>query len=135
MYENYRGEFPEVRGISVEELERLAEAEEMVLVDVRTGEEQQVSMLPGAITSEQFRANRERYRKSVVVTYCTIGARSGSYAAELLHEGFDVRNLEGSILAWTHAGGDLVSPNGPTRQVHVYGRRWHLAAEGYEAVW
>ena len=92
-------------------------------------------MIPGAISRDDFDADRARYAGSRIVAYCTIGARSGEFAAEIQQQGWKVRNLEGSILAWTHAGGELVGPDGPTKKVHVYGRRWNLAADGYEAVW
>lgn len=45
------------------------------------------------------------------------------------------QRLEGSIVAWTHIEGSLVSGDVPTRRVHVYGPRWDLAASGYESVW
>ncbi len=135
MYADYSKKFPEVSGISAEELQRTEQERKVVLVDVRTPEEQAISMLPGAVTQEEFEARLDDYRDSLVVAYCTIGARSGEYAAKLAAEGLEVRNLEGSILAWTHAGGELEGPDGPTRKVHVYGRRWNLAADGYEAVW
>lgn len=135
MYEDYRKDFPSVSGATAEELrERISDAT-VALVDVRTPEEQRVSMIPGAVTAEEFEADRERYRDVLVVAYCTIGARSGRYAGDLEREGFNVRNLEGGILSWTHAGGELTGPEGSTRKVHVYGRRWNLAADGYDAVW
>jgi len=134
MYAEYQKDFPAVQGLTADELIS-GQGDDIVLVDVRGAEEQAVSMIPGAITQEAFEADRERYGSARIVTYCTIGARSGKYAAELQAAGLDVRNLEGSILAWTHAGGDLAGPDGPTRKLHVYGRRWNLAADGYEAVW
>lgn len=135
MYEGYRKDFPNVPGITAEDLMQVEQEGDVVLVDVREPEEQRVSMIPGAITATQFEAERDRYRGSEIVVYCTIGARSGRYANELIGEGFDARNLEGSILSWTHAGGSLVGPNGPTKDVHVYGPTWNLAADGYHAVW
>lgn len=135
MYEDYRKDFPAVEGISAPELRERAGNEPVILVDVRTPEEQRVSKIPGAVTSQEFEADRERYRDAAIVAYCTIGARSGRYAAGLMEDGFQVRNLEGGVLAWTYAGGDLVGPDGPTRKVHVYGRRWNMVADGYEAVW
>jgi len=134
MYGGYRKDFPDVPGITAEELLKLS-PQDVVLVDVREPEEQQVSMIPGAITAEEFESDPEKYRGSLIVAYCTIGARSGRYAAKLIDDGFDARNLEGSILSWTHAGGSLVGPAGPTKEVHVYGPTWSLAAEGYHAVW
>jgi rhodanese-related sulfurtransferase len=135
MYDGYRKDFPNVPGITAEELMKVQPEENLVLVDVREPEEQQVSMIPGAISAKEFEAARENYRDSQIVVYCTIGARSGRYAAELIEDGFDARNLEGSILSWTHAGGSLVGPTGPTKEVHVYGPTWNLAADGYHAVW
>jgi rhodanese-related sulfurtransferase len=133
MYADYKKGFAQVEGITARELRDLRD--EVVLVDVRTPKEQAVSMIPGAITRDEFDADRARYAGSRVVAYCTIGARSGEFAAELHEQGWKVRNLEGSILAWTHVGGDLVGPDGPTNRVHVYGRRWNLAADEYEPVW
>ncbi|MBL7649602.1 MAG: rhodanese-like domain-containing protein [Candidatus Hydrogenedentes bacterium] len=136
MYAGYRKDFLEVKEIAPQGVADLQKSKGVVLVDVRTAEEQAVSMIPGAITAEAFAAAEETYRDKTVVTYCTIGARSGVYADELRQKGFDVFNLKGSLLAWTHAGLPLEDSEGrDTKRVHVYGKTWDLAADGYEAVW
>lgn len=135
MYREYRRSFPDVAGVSPAGLRLMREREEVVLVDVRAAEERDISMIPGAIAVEDFERNPERYQDATVVTYCTIGLRSGLYAQQLLREGRRAVNLEGSILAWVHEGGPLQGPDGATRRVHVYGRRWNLLPSGYEAVW
>jgi rhodanese-related sulfurtransferase len=136
MYERYRTEFPQVRPISVAELvAALDSGEPPLLVDVRTGAEREVSIIPGAITPEELDALGDEAAGRTIVTYCTIGYRSGLHAEELRRRGLDARNLAGSILAWTHAGLPLEHDGAPTRRVHVYGERWNLAADGYEAVW
>lgn len=136
MYAEYREDFPEVKEITPQGVADLQKSDDIVLVDVREPEEQAVSMIPGAITAEAFAAAEETYRDKRVVTYCTIGARSGVYADALRKKGFDVFNLKGSLLAWTHAGLPLTDADGQdTKRVHVYGKTWDLAAEGYEAVW
>lgn len=136
LYEGYRADFPTVPEISVDELRRRLSAEDApVLVDVRAEEERQVSTLPGALSREEFEARREQFAGRDVVTYCTIGYRSGLYARELAEQGVDVLNLRGSILSWTHGAGDLQRGGRPTREVHVYGRKWNLAADDYEPVW
>jgi rhodanese-related sulfurtransferase len=136
LYQDCRQAFPDVNEVTPQGVLDLQEAEPTVLVDVRTPKEQAVSMLPGAITQEAFEAARDVYRGQTVVAYCTIGARSGEYAEELRQEGFEVFNLKGSILAWTHAGLPLMDPEGQeTKRVHTYGRRWNLTAKGYEATW
>jgi sodium/bile acid cotransporter 7 len=46
-----------------------------------------------------------------------------------------VYNLRGGILAWVHDGGTVYDQNGETRRIHVYGRKWNLAPNSYQAVW
>lgn len=136
MYQGYRQDFPDVKELSPQELRKLQETGATVLVDVRTPEEQAVSMLPGAITKEAFESAQDIYRDQSVVAYCTIGARSGAYAEKLKKEGFKAFNLKSGILAWTYAGLPLLNPKGEkTKRVHTYGRRWNLVADGYEATW
>lgn len=136
LYQGYRESFPDVNEITPQGVLDLQNAEPTILVDVRTPAEQAVSMLPGAITQEAFEAARELYQGKSVVTYCTIGARSGDYAEELRQEGIEVFNLKGSILSWTQAGLPLVDLDGKeTKRVHTYGRKWDLVGEGYVAVY
>ena len=136
LYEGYKKKFPDVPEITVETLkERLDGPEPPVIVDVRDDDERAVSIIPGAISQPEFEARREDLEGRQVVTYCTIGYRSGLYTRKLVDEGWKASNLRGSIVAWTHIGGDLEKGGAPTRRVHVYGRKWNLVAPGYEAVW
>jgi sodium/bile acid cotransporter 7 len=136
LYESYKSDFPGVRETTVEALVgELSAPVPPVLVDVRSDEERAVSMIPGALSREEFEARRDELAGREVVTYCTIGYRSGVYTRELMDEGWTASNLRGSILAWTHAGGELVHEGSPTRRVHVYGPEWNLVPRGYEAVW
>jgi rhodanese-related sulfurtransferase len=136
MYEGYKKRFPAAPEMTVETLRaRLSGPEPPVVVDVREDEERAVSTIPGAISRQEFEERRETLAGREVVTYCTIGYRSGLYTQELVEEGWKAFNLRGSIVSWTHAGGQLVKDGAPTRRVHVYGRKWNLVADGYEAVW
>jgi rhodanese-related sulfurtransferase len=135
LYARYKKSFPDVPDLTVEKLIAMRERSDIVLVDRREPKEQEVSMLPGAVTSEEFERNLEEYKDKTIVVYCTIGSRSGHYAKRLIRDGMRAYNLKGSILAWTHAGQKLITERKETRRVHVYGRRWNLAPEGYEAVW
>jgi rhodanese-related sulfurtransferase len=113
---------------------------DVVLVDLRTISERQVSVLPGAVST----TNAEGLQAAVldatragkrVVLYCTIGYRSGRAAEQLNKNGAAVSNLRGGILAWTHAGGSLHDLQGaPTKRVHVFGHKWDLLPEGFESV-
>lgn len=135
MIEEIREDHPDVATISAAEFREALPGGDFVLVDVRTERERRVSTLPGAIPASEFERRLAELANRTVVVYCTIGHRSSSYAREMGRRGVDVLNLEGSVLAWTHAGGPLVHEGMPTKRLHVYGRRWNLAADGYETVW
>lgn len=126
---------PSIPEVSAAELSERKTQGRLAIVDVRTPKERAVSMIPGAISQAEFEARKDEFRDAPVVAYCTLGFRSGKYAAKLRAEGFDASNLRGAILAWTHAGQPLVDAQGETRRVHVYGRKWNLVASGYEGVW
>jgi len=136
MVEVYQRSFPEVESLSADRVRTIQGKGDAVLVDVRPPEERAVSMIPGAITKEEFEAHPEDYAGKTVVTYCTIGYRSGKYAETLRERGIDACNLKGSILSWIHGGGTVVDPEGnETHTVHVYGEKWNLLPEGYTGVW
>ena len=73
-------------------------AAEFVLVDVRSPKEQSVSMIPGAITAQQFEKHRKLYQSRTVVTYCTIGVRSEHYARKVVASGQSALNFKDSVL-------------------------------------
>ena len=127
--------FPDVKTISAATLRERVSANDTVLVDVRSPAERAVSTLPGAITPEEFEGRLEELGDCTVVAYCTVGARSSKYARRMSRKGVPVLNLEGSLLAWTHVGGELTDGLSPTKKLHVFGPRWNLAADGYEGVW
>ncbi len=135
LYARSKKQFPEIGDLTVEELDRLRETTDVVLVDVRNPPEQVVSMIPGSITSTELERDPSAYSGRTLVTYCTIGHRSGLYAQKLQAAGFKVFNLKGAILAWTHAQRELVDADGPTRKVHVAGPRWSLESSDYDPVW
>ena len=63
----------------------------------------EVSRIPSSLTAAQFEARKTELLavgKTEVVVYCTVGYRSSAYAAKLREQGFDAKNLEGSIVRW-----------------------------------
>ena len=135
MYLSYRKVLEGAPEITVPEVLEAVQTERVILVDAREAVERDVSIIPGAISRQQFEQNAETYRANRIVVYCTIGYRSGQFVKELAAKGFRAFNLRGGILAATHAGQELVSKRGPTRRVHVYCEKWNLVADGYQAVW
>ena len=134
MYQLYKRHFPTVPDIAPSTLMAATNRAEFVLVDVRSRKEQSVSMLPGAITRRQFEGDRARYSGHRIVTYCTIGYRSGVYAKRLRKQGWIAHNLTGGALGWVHAGGRVEHEGVVTHRVHVYGKKWDLLPDGYESV-
>ncbi len=136
MYAGYRVEaFADVPDIRVSELAVLESETPVLLVDCREDYERAVSVIPGAVTKAEFEADAERYRDHLIVTYCTIGYRSGVFAREIIGRDYDAVNLVGGVLAWAHEGHGFVDPEGgETKRVHVYGPTWDLLPVGYEPV-
>ena len=111
----------------------------VVLIDVRSTAEMEVSVLPGAIGADEFgrryRSSPEEYHDAILIPYCTIGFRSGLFCRRLLAGEFgppapDVRNGEGVVL-WSF---DVGAFEGGARALHVYGSEWDVAAAGFETV-
>lgn len=135
MYADYKKDFPAVTDISPQQAMAFLKKDDIVFVDTREPAEMKVSMLPHAISQDEFLEHPEKYVGKTVVVYCTISYRSGVFAREMAQKGITVGNLEGGILAWTLEGGRVYDENGAeTKRLHVYGKKWNLAPAGYETV-
>jgi sodium/bile acid cotransporter 7 len=135
MYRDYKKKFPGVQDIAPAEASQLLDAGRALFVDVREPKEQEVSMLPGAVTEKEFLSRPGGYGDMVVIGYCTISYRSGKLAEKLKERGITMLNLKGGLLAWVHAGGKVYDQAGETRRIHVYGRKWDLGPKDYQPVW
>jgi len=137
IYYKFKKEFPQTPDITPHELLIWKKKNKVVLVDVREAKERKVSMIPGAISQKEFLKKHDYYKdnKMIVVSYCTIGYRSGLFSKKLRAAGFEAYNLKGSILGWTFIGGELVNDGGITKKVHTFNRKWNFVADGYSAVW
>ena len=137
LFASYQRSLPETPLISVDELLRKKEAASIIIVDAREPRERSVSVIPGAISQEDFKQREAELegQNATVVVYCTIGYRSGFAAKALSDKGIPAYNLRGGILAWAHAGQEVVNEKGTTNRIHVYGRTWNLLPDGYESVW
>jgi len=133
LYKKYKKHFSKVPDIRVSTL--FIFGENVILVDVRAVGEQRISMIPGAVTVTEFKKSPNKFKKKLLVFYCTIGYRSGVYAKKMRSRGYKVFNLKGGILSWTYQGKPLVAKGKPVFRLHVYGKLWDLAAPGYQTVW
>ena len=120
--------------LSAAEAIELVQAGRAILVDVRTKEEMDVSMIEGAISKKTFEASKADYSDKLVIPYCTIGARSGKYTKELAEAGIAAKNLRGSVLSWSHENLGFTRNGKPTKKIHVFDPYWDLVANGFTAV-
>ncbi len=108
---------------------------DFVLVDVRTEAEVEVSVIPGAITAQQFEMDPERHKYKSVICYCTVGYRSELYARRLREQGIDAWNFKGSILEWCAAKYPLETlDHEPMTSLHTYSSDGHVPSK-YESMW
>lgn len=162
MSAGYHSNFPIETLTSAEYLRNIENgAVEYTLIDVRSPAEQNVSMIPNAITLKDFESEFKRdptpwIGKSedetppkTVVTYCTIGYRSGVEAQRIISQYHipNVKNLDG-IVCYTHACSEITKSNGETcvelieprskqktSKVHVFGSSWNYACNDFTTVW
>ena len=134
MYANYKKSFTKIADITPQKAMALSEQDQVVFVDIRKPAEMKVSRVKGAISQLEFIKNPSAYTGKTIVGYCTIGMRSGQLAKEFARDGISMLNLKGGILAWLHEGGTIVNDDGETRRLHIFGKKWDLAPDGYETM-
>ncbi|RPI33924.1 MAG: rhodanese-like domain-containing protein [Nitrospiraceae bacterium] len=128
--------YPDISWITLSDFLSREDRDEWIILDVRSPEERAVSLIPGAMPVDAFEEFSSHYVHKNILVYCTVGCRSAQYAVKLRESGFKVYDLWGGVLAWALHGKTFVDPDGrPTRKVHVFGSRWNVVPDNYEAVW
>ena len=130
MINKIKEQFKDVPHLTVKEAKALKSP---IILDARNPNEINVSNIPG---SSKILSAKELDMKRPILVYCTIGYRSSIQTQKLIKKGFKAHNLEGGILAWAHAGGNLIDAQGEkTKKVHTYGSMWNLLPDGYQGVY
>lgn len=127
--ERVRKHFPDAPQISTATLaSRLAVGEQIVLLDVRSPAEFEVSHLRGAIRvdpTDHDRALPAEVRAGAkVVAYCSVGWRSSELVEKLRLSGIEAENLEGSIFQWVAEDRPVYRGDEPVAVVHPYSPAW-----------
>mmetsp|Transcript_15927 Transcript_15927/g.20221 ORF Transcript_15927/g.20221 Transcript_15927/m.20221 type:complete len:202 (-) Transcript_15927:12-617(-) len=158
----YHGKFDDIPTLTSIAYLHQKQHQNYILVDVRSQAEQKLSMIPHAITMGDFERRMKKLQhgddwddgnhdnniddSTTIVTYCTIGYRSGLEGRRLRDE-YNlygrIMNLDG-IVCYTHAckemqskgNGEsfsLVDPttNQETNQVHVFGEAWNYTHNSF----
>ena len=127
-----RHDFPNLDRITTAELAAwLADKQRTapLLLDVRTRAEFDVSRLKGAqhVEPDALASSLTVSKDRPIVTYCSVGYRSGAFAEKLRAAGYsEVKNLEGSIFRWANEGRSVYRGDAKVEQVHPYNRTWGL---------
>ncbi|XP_078404429.1 uncharacterized protein LOC144684481 [Cetorhinus maximus] len=143
-----RKSFNSVQDLSSEAAEQLIVKNQnrILLLDVRSPPEYEISHLQGAVCIDPETANMDHLVKDLgladsteiteVVCYCTVGYRSSRVAQKLLEflasdagqhlrRRLKVYNLEGGLVKWANERKAIVdSENQPTSLVHPYNMMW-----------
>ncbi len=123
-----RHDFPNVKRITTTQLAAWLKDEKRVpplLLDVRTRAEFEVSHLQNAhhVEPNASAATIEQPWDRAIVTYCSVGYRSGGFAEKLRVAGFtNVVNLEGSIFQWANEGRPIFRDDRQVEKVHPFNR-------------
>ena len=125
--------FPDVRWVDAETLAgwmRGSEAKELVLVDVRNSEEQEVSQLQGAQLLDPVHPDIAALTipdDATVVVYCSVGYRSAAIIEDLERAGIqNVYNLEGGLFDWANQDRPVYRGEARVEEVHPFNRLWGL---------
>jgi len=129
--------YPEVKWVDGETLSGWMDRppdQELVLLDVRTAEEQQVSHLRDAWHLDAGNPRIEALtipEGATVVVYCSIGYRSAAIVEELKRAGIDnIYNLEGGLFEWANEDRPIYRGTDRVHEVHPFNRIWGLLLRG-----
>jgi rhodanese-related sulfurtransferase len=71
-----------------------AKDDTLVLMDIRTKEETDISTIPGAISKADFDADHSKFASKEVVAFCTVGYCSAAVTCSLRRAGLtNVKNM------------------------------------------
>ncbi len=125
--------FHDVRWVDAETLAswmRSSERSELVLLDVRNSEEQEVSQLQGAQYLDPVHPNIAALtipEDATVVVYCSVGYRSAAIIEDLERAGIqNVYNLQGGLFDWANQDRPIYRGEERVEEVHPFNRLWGL---------
>ncbi|MBN4073705.1 MAG: sulfurtransferase [Gammaproteobacteria bacterium] len=130
--------YPGVNHIGTQEVEHMLEADAngVILFDVRKPKEYAVSHIKGAIyvspkigQKEFLNLYGDTVKGKTVVFYCSVGHRSSKLSKRVqdaLHEKGAIQsyNMKGGLFAWHNELRPLENAQSETQLIHPYNRRW-----------
>ncbi len=92
--------------VDVETAQQMAADAGYVILDVRTIREREQGYPPGSIhmVLETIPERLDELRGKKILAFCRSGNRSGAAARFLAQHNIEAHNVQGGIIAWSHAG-------------------------------
>jgi rhodanese-related sulfurtransferase len=92
--------------VDVTKASKMAADDGYVILDVRTTKERTRGYPPGSVhmVLETIPQRLDELEGKKVLAFCRSGNRSGAAARFLAQQDIEAHNVEGGILAWSHAG-------------------------------
>ncbi|MFT4660701.1 MAG: rhodanese-related sulfurtransferase [Patiriisocius sp.] len=103
---------------------------DIYILDTRELVEYETSHIPNALHVGylffKMKSIKDIPKGATIVTYCSVGYRSGKLGERLIRKGFqNVYNLKGGVFSWANESGTLLdSQNDTTNDVHGYDKEW-----------
>lgn len=125
-----RHDFPAIRRIEPKRVEEWLEDKtraQPTLLDVRTQPEFDISHLHNAqrVSPDAPASAIHLAKNQPIVTYCSVGYRSGAFAQKLQQAGYtNVQNMSGSIFQWANEGRPVERDGQRVTKVHPYNATW-----------
>jgi rhodanese-related sulfurtransferase len=115
--------------VGVVTLKKWKEAQKVYILDTREAKEYTVSHILGAIYYGYDKPNKEALKDipkdAVIITYCSVGYRSGKVAEDLKKQGYkNIYNLYGGIFNWANNGELIYRRAIRTNEIHGYSKSW-----------
>ncbi|MGK0367326.1 MAG: rhodanese-related sulfurtransferase [Thermoproteota archaeon] len=117
--------------------------EEYIILDAREENEYKTSFLKDAkLVNDSIIHDyqKEKYKNSKFLIYCTVGVRSLTLTKVLREKGMNAFNLKGGIFEWTAHGFLVYKANVnreiiKTNEVHTYNKEWSKKLKVGKAVY
>ncbi|VAX00048.1 hypothetical protein MNBD_GAMMA22-1106 [hydrothermal vent metagenome] len=116
--------------ISAKKLQQLMRNDNIIIFDTREKEEFDVSHIKNAIyvgydDFDLDKALQQIKKGSVVISYCSVGYRSGDITQQLKESDIEAYNLYGGLFNWSNHNKPLFSGNKTkTINIHGYDKQW-----------
>lgn len=122
--------------IGIERLYALLEGTHKIyLLDTREAIEYAVSHMKGALYYGYNKPHQSILdsipKDAIIVTYCSVGYRSGKVSQDLKQEGYkEVYNLYGGLFNWANNNYPIYRKSVSTKEIHGYNAVWSKWANG-----